>query len=169
MLIVDTDPGGDDALALLWAVSAARAGVVEIAAVTTCGGNVPPMSTYAAAFRVLLASGCCSPGEECPSASWECPPVGAAPADAEMGPADDFMGSDGLGGLGSVLPPPTRAYENAPSSAALMVKELLERPLYSVTIVCLGPLTNLAAAEALHPGVLRRAKEVSRSFSLFSC
>lgn len=75
------------------------------------------------------------------------------------------MGSDGLGGLSDQLPELNSAkglpaFSAAPASTDLLITELLARPEGTVTIIALGPLSNLAAAEAKHPGILRRAKEV---------
>jgi inosine-uridine nucleoside N-ribohydrolase len=72
------------------------------------------------------------------------------------------MGADGLSGVGGLLPPPAVASAAAPHSAALLVSELSSRPAGTVTVVALGPLTNLALAEQRQPGVLRRAKEVRK-------
>lgn len=176
--MVDTDPGADDVFAILWAVSAAQAGAIELAALTTCGGNVNSRLTFAAAWKALLAAGCdpqfdvnvladeltpnasfSNPTGDSHQRAWICPKVGRAFSDPG-GPADNFMGSDGLGGLGHMLPAPHVPFADAPESSELLVQILLREPTRTVTIVALGPLTNLARAESMHPGILGRAKEV---------
>lgn len=65
-------------------------------------------------------------------------------------------GDDGLGGLklpSARHPEPTHAVE-------FLSRALHQSPADTITLIALGPLTNLAMAEILHPGVLRRARQV---------
>ena len=56
-IILDTDPGADDIFALLWLLSLSLQSDlksnIEIAAITTVGGNVPELSTFQAAHKIL--------------------------------------------------------------------------------------------------------------------
>eukprot|EP01065_Artemidia_motanka_P053145 TRINITY_DN9784_c5_g1_i1.p1 TRINITY_DN9784_c5_g1~~TRINITY_DN9784_c5_g1_i1.p1 ORF type:complete len:831 (+),score=187.42 TRINITY_DN9784_c5_g1_i1:48-2540(+) len=145
-LLIDTDPGGDDVFALLWLAAGMKRELVDIVAVTTGEGNVTARQTFAAARRVLLAVGL---GDV----------TVARGVEANRGAQDDFHGSDGLGGLGDQLPPLDVRFEDAPAAPDVIVSSLTAHP-HELTVVCFGPLSNLAAADAAHPGVLRLAREV---------
>jgi inosine-uridine nucleoside N-ribohydrolase len=68
-------------------------------------------------------------------------------------------GSDGMGNLSHTLPKPTHSFEKAEYSDDIIIKELNAAP-GEITIVAVGPLTNLAAAETKSPGILKKAKEI---------
>jgi len=139
-LIIDTDPGVDDAFAI---ALAARSADVELLAVTTVFGNVGLESTTRSALRVLALCG----REDVPVA------VGAARPlvhpQASEGKA--AHGEDGLSGQADSLPARLRGVEPLPA-VALMAKVLRESP-EPVTLVPIGPLTNVALLLATHPEV----------------
>jgi inosine-uridine nucleoside N-ribohydrolase len=144
---------------LLWAVLGARNGELDLAALTTVGGNVSPEATYDAAFKTLKAAGCCATDEpDC--TTWQCPPVGRANPEVEWDGGDGFMGADGLGGLGDRFPDVSIPYSKAESSVKLLIDTLDAHPERTVNLVALGPLTNLARAEKERPGILKKAKEI---------
>eukprot|EP01062_Namystynia_karyoxenos_P027667 TRINITY_DN21179_c0_g1_i1.p1 TRINITY_DN21179_c0_g1~~TRINITY_DN21179_c0_g1_i1.p1 ORF type:complete len:854 (+),score=283.49 TRINITY_DN21179_c0_g1_i1:93-2564(+) len=145
-VLIDTDPGGDDVFALLWVAAGAEQGMVDIVAVTTGEGNVSARQTFAAARRVMLAVGLRDV-------------TVARGVDAAVGAQDDFHGADGLGGLSEHLPPLDVDFDDAPIAPEVIVQCLTAQP-HEVTVVCFGPLSNLAAADRMHPGVLRLAREV---------
>jgi len=90
--------------------------------------------------------------------------------DASENPSDGFFGGDGMSNLSELMleaAMPDRGldalipdFDSAPESAELLVKVLLENEPESVTIIAVGPLTNLAKAEEISPGILSRAREV---------
>ena len=147
-ILFDTDPGGDDIFALLWLQSLARQGYAEIVAVTTVGGNVGGSQTYANASSILALGG------------FDNIEVGRS-ATVEQSKADaaHIHGSDGVGNLSRTLPAPSRPVGKARSSVDIIVEKLQAQP-GEITVVSVGPLTNLAAAENQHPGILSKAKEV---------
>mmetsp|Transcript_10438 Transcript_10438/g.12695 ORF Transcript_10438/g.12695 Transcript_10438/m.12695 type:complete len:366 (+) Transcript_10438:68-1165(+) len=159
-IIIDTDPGGDDVMAILWAISAARSGDIKIAAITTVGGNVSPDLTYAAAFKTMMSTGCCPMDPEDCGDEWRCPQIARAVPGQVEGVYDGFSGADGLGGLSERFPIPDIPFYDAQTSDQVIIKTLLDHPPGTVSIVALGPLTNLAKAELSHPGILNLAKEV---------
>lgn len=126
-LLVDTDPGLDDALALLLALRSA-----EVRAVTTVGGNARLAETTRNALALLDAFG----APEVPVAKGADRPLAG-----RFEPAYAFHGP---GGLPRPLPPPRR--RPLPLSAPdLLARTALERPGRCV-LVALGPLTNPARA-----------------------
>lgn len=154
-LLIDTDPGIDDALALLLAVASPEA---RIEAVTVVAGNVPVDLAMANARRILAVAG--------PSPM---PPVvrGAeAPLERALVTAGHVHGEDGLGNLDRFVEPDGRLrYPEPPSvletrSAAELILETVDRWGPELTLVALGPLTNVAAAAALDARRLARVGRV---------
>ena len=132
-IVIDCDPGTDDAVALLLAFAAPDA--LDIRAVTTVAGNVPASRTLANALKIRDLAG----REDVPvHGGCAAPLIGAGRTAAEV------HGDDGLGGL--VLPSPAGGAASAHAVDAL-IRAIEDRP-GAVTIVAVGPLTNLALALA---------------------
>ncbi|WOB42683.1 nucleoside hydrolase [Thermoleptolyngbya oregonensis NK1-22] len=149
-LILDTDPGGDDSLAFLWLLSLVKQGLAELVAVTAVDGNVHARLTFAAAAKLLALCGY----ESIEVARGV---IGGSEGDAED--AGDIHGADGMGNLSHTLPEPAQSYEAARYSDEVLIEKLKQAP-GEITIIAIGPLTNLAAAEKKSPGVLKLAKEI---------
>lgn len=137
VLLIDTDPGVDDALALLMAYAQA-----DVAALTIAAGNVGLGHTVVNALRLteLVAIDT---------------PVFAGCAEPLVLPAADAAfvhGADGFGDAG--LPLPKRAAE-AEHAALALIRLTRENP-GALTLVALGPLTNLALALRLDPTLPQR-------------
>ncbi len=154
-LLIDTDPGIDDALAILLALSSPEA---RVEAVTTVAGNVPLERATINAQRILAVA-----------APDPMPPVArgaATPLKRALVTAGHVHGQDGLGNLERFVEPdgrprypePTHDLEMRP--AAEVILEAVDRWGADLTIVALGPLTNLAAALALDARRLARAGRV---------
>jgi purine nucleosidase len=145
-IIIDCDPGQDDAVALLLAV--ASPAEIEIAAVTTVAGNVGLPLTTRNALRVLELAGHSDipvhPG---------CPRPILRPLET----AEYVHGKTGLDGAD--LPEPTRA-PAAEHAVDLIVAEIMGRPSGTVTLCPLGPLTNVALAIVKQPEIVPRIKEI---------
>jgi purine nucleosidase len=136
-LIIDTDPGVDDALALLMAHAHA-----DVLALTIAAGNVGIGHTVRNALTLMdliEADTPVYPG--CPS-----PLVRAPSEDAAL-----VHGADGFGDVG--FPEPKRKAKNEVAALAL-VRLTMEHP--GATVVALGPLTNLALALRLDPALPSR-------------
>jgi inosine-uridine nucleoside N-ribohydrolase len=134
-ILIDCDPGHDDAIALLLALASPE---VEVLGVSTVAGNQTLDKTTANAIRVLEFAG---HGEI---------PV-AAGADRPL-VRDQFVASyvHGETGLdGPDLPPPQS--EPVASHAADFLAEKIRSSDRPVTLVPVGPLTNVALLLALHP------------------
>ena len=142
-LIIDTDPGVDDAVAILMALAAPG---VELAGLTTVGGNVPRARATRNALALLQAAG----RAEIPVAR------GAArPVRGRFRPSAAFHGP---GGLSVRLPDPSVGAIG--SSAVEFLGEQLSRRPGEITVAALGPLTNLARLERRHPGALGLARSI---------
>ena len=148
-IILDTDPGGDDIFALLWVQSLVNQGLAELVSVTTAEGNVAAERTFASTSQVLSLGGLShiEVGRG----------VEVTNHDTEY--ASHIHGSDGMGNLSSTLLPPNHRYDSAPFSDDIIIDQLKKHP-GEITLIAIGPLTNLAAAEAKVPGILKQAKEI---------
>jgi len=129
-VIIDTDPGVDDALALLLAM---RSPVLTIEAITPVAGNVPLALTLPNALRLVEIAG----RTNIPVAA------GAkAPLMRRLVTATYAHGENGLGG--AVFPEPTT--KPVPEPAAEYIRRVVRKYPHEVTLITLGPLTNIAAA-----------------------
>ncbi len=135
-LIVDCDPGIDDAIALHVAATDERAGRLELAGIVAAAGNVPLWMTVrnAAFLRDQLAL--------------SAPVYGGVDRDTGVD-AHDFHGHDGLGGCyseGHGEPEPGDGIAWLVDQARIGAEH--GRP---ITLLAVGPLTNVAAALRIEP------------------
>jgi len=137
-LLIDTDPGVDDALAILMAHADA-----DIAALSIAAGNVGLAHTVRNACTLLDLLGRATPV----FAGCATPLVRAPAEDAAF-----VHGEDGFGDTG--FPAPKAAAADEPAAQALL-RLARERP-GELTLVALAPLTNLALALRLDPTLPRR-------------
>jgi inosine-uridine nucleoside N-ribohydrolase len=146
-LVVDTDTGIDDALALL--LLAARPDV-ELVAVTTTHGNCTTEQSTANARRVLEVCGLA-----------HVPVTGgiSAPLVGELSVAAFVHGEDGLGDCGEAPPPAPPAPPG--STAVEAILDLADRQPGELDLLALGPLTNIGAAVRLDPEVLGAFRTVT--------
>ena len=136
-VILDCDPGMDDSMAI---VMAAKSPTLELLAVTTVSGNYPVEVTSVNARKVLEMLG----RQDIPAAKGMAHPM-VRPA-----PPDPFThGADGQ--AENFLPEPSMplAEEHA---VDLMIRLVKEHP-GEVTILCTGPMSNLAMALVKEPGL----------------
>ena len=154
-VIIDTDPGIDDALAILLALNSPE---LQISAITTVSGNVPVEAATRNVFRIMSLI----------DSSPRFPVAQGAPNPLQKKPvyATGFHGDDGLGGLdrfkddaGSPrypVPPMTLSSRNA---ADEILYQLAATP-QPITIIALGPLTNIAAAIKKDKTAMATAKRI---------
>lgn len=141
-LVIDCDPGIDDAVALALAVESPE---IDLRAVTAVAGNAPVELTMPNAARLLAAFG----RPDVPVAA------GAARALVRVGwhGLASPHGDDGLGGVQlDIQAAPARPGHAIDALAAL----LRAAAPHSVTIAAIGPLTNIALLLALHPDCAER-------------
>jgi inosine-uridine nucleoside N-ribohydrolase len=144
-ILFDTDPGVDDAMALLFAL---RSPELEVVGVTTVYGNAQVEQTTLNALRVLEVAG----RTDIPVASGAARPL----VRAYRGKRSHIHGEDALGN--TFLPPPsTRPLDIA--AAEFIVRTALAQP-GELTLVAVGPLTNLALAARLEPRVVSAVRQV---------
>ncbi len=134
-VILDCDPGHDDAIALILALASPE---LKVLAVTTSAGNQTPDKTLNNALRILTLLG----RDDIPVAAGAPKPLAR-----ELIIADNVHGESGLDG--PTLPDPAFA-PVAMTALELMAKCLRESP-EPVTLVPTGPLTNIALLLAAHP------------------
>ncbi len=146
-VIIDTDPGVDDAVALLLAAAGPE---LELLAITTVFGNVglETVTDNALRLRALAELG------HVPVAAGADRPLVHPQAER----ADRWHGPDGLGGCAAELPTPEGPV-NARGAVALMA-DLLATAASPVTLVAIGPLTNIALLLAAHPEVKPRISRI---------
>ena len=133
-IILDCDPGHDDAIALLLALGSSE---LELLGVTTTYGNQTLEKTTANALRVLELAG----RADIPVAS------GAAePLEREVVVAAHVHGESGLDG--PTLPPPSA--EPVSTDAVAWIADAIGRSPSPVTLIPTGPLTNIAAYLQAH-------------------
>jgi pyrimidine-specific ribonucleoside hydrolase len=140
-LVIDTDPGIDDALAILLALASPE---VDLRLVTTVHGNVELDRTTDNALRVLHLAGRSDV------------PVAAGARESLVHPQPRRAGHvHGEAGLGGVLLPESPAALD-PRPAVVALADLLMSSELPVTVAAIGPLTNLALLLRVYPDAAAR-------------
>ena len=145
-IIIDTDPGQDDAVAILFALGASDQ--LDVRAITTVAGNVP-LNLTAKNARIVLG--------------WanrtDIPVYAGCPRPLVREPvtAEHVHGETGLAGVPLEEPKVELANGHA---VDFLIKALGNAWPASITLCLLGPMTNLAAALVQDPDIRRGIKEV---------
>jgi inosine-uridine nucleoside N-ribohydrolase len=137
-VIIDTDPGVDDALALMLAFGSPE---LRVEAVTAVVGNVSLRLTVQNSLRMLEFLGVSDV------------PVAAGAAKPLIREASDASGIHGGTGMGEALLPEPRTAPDSRAAAQLII-EKAEELGKELTIVPIGPLTNIASAILARPGIV---------------
>jgi purine nucleosidase len=140
-LIIDCDPGVDDAVGLLLAFASPE---LDLRAVTTVGGNVPLEKTTRNARIIRQVAG----RDEVPVFAGAARPLRREPAGA-----GEFHGAEGLGDLEAVEPR-TPAAEG--SAVEAIVRIVMAAEPGSVALAVMGPMTNVALALRAEPRLAGR-------------
>ena len=141
-VIIDCDPGTDDALALLLAFASPE---IDVLAVTVVGGNVGLHRTLQNALAIRDLAGVTVPV----FAGADRPLLGA------FVPAPLIHGDDGLHGV--QLPAGSKSETG---HAADAIRDILRRASQPVTLIGIGPATNLALALATEPALAPQVAQV---------
>lgn len=144
--VIDTDPGIDDALALLYAWGSPE---LTVEALTTVAGNVPLAQATTNAWRILDL---CRPTPTPVIAEGA-----AAPLRRPLRTATDYHGEDGLGNIGGWPDPPARP---AGRDGVEVLLELARRHRARLVVIAIGPLTNVALALARDRAAMRAVGRV---------
>lgn len=143
-IILDCDPGHDDAVAILLAVGSAA---IDLRAVTTTFGNCSVQDATRNALRVLTLVG----ATHVPVAQGAADPLSA---DLELG--NYVHGASGLDG--PELPEP--ATGPVDQTAVELIRDVLDESTEPITIVATGPITNIARLLQEQPGAVGSIREV---------
>jgi inosine-uridine nucleoside N-ribohydrolase len=135
-ILIDTDPGIDDAMAIFYALASPELDVVGL---TTIFGNHCTDVCTTNALRLLEIAG----RTHIPVARGAVRPL----HQTYRGPADFVHGDDGQGNTN--LPPPTTSTVDV-DAAHFIVRTVMDSP-GAITLVPLGPLTNIALAMLIEP------------------
>lgn len=145
-IIIDCDPGVDDAIALFLAFASPQD--LDILAITTVAGNVAAALTARNAAMIRQIAG----REDVPIHAGASGPLIRAPVEA-----DHFHGESGLGTLPLVDVIQGAAEGHA---AQVIVDLVMAHPPGEVTLAVTGPMTNLALAMRLQPAIVPRIAKV---------
>lgn len=144
-IIIDTDPGQDDAVAILLALASPE---LEVLGLTTVAGNVPLALTSKNARVVCELAG---RSDICVFAGCE------APLTRQLVTAEHVHGKTGLDGIAL----PDAAMPLAEGHAVdFLIETLREEAPGTVTLCPIGPLTNIATAFQKAPDIIERVAEI---------
>src|SRR5262249_10248884 len=143
-IILDTDPGIDDALAFFLALASPE---IQIEAITTVSGNVHVDHTTRNALALLTLAG----RTDVPVARGCAHPLLIQPVHAAH-----VHGDNGVGNV--ALPTPT-VQPVAQHAVDLIIERVLAAP-GAITLVPIGPLTNIALALRREPDIVQKVREV---------
>lgn len=147
-IIFDTDPGVDDAMALLLAL---RSPEIEVVGVTSVFGNSTIETTTRNAINLLDFAG----RRDIPVARGAGRPLVNPPA----GTAEWVHGADAMGGIGWEQVNPSHPHMLDVPAAEFIVDTVMAQP-GEITLVAIGPMTNLALALQLEPRIAEATREV---------
>jgi purine nucleosidase len=143
-VIIDTDPGTDDALAILLALNSPE---LKVEALTVVPGNVVAEQGLENALKLMsLAKRC------------DIPVAGGAkhPLNQKLITAEYWHGKNGLADI--ELPAPTCKAD--PRFGPDLIIELVHKYPHEITLIPVGPLTNIALAVSKDPSIVRLVKDI---------
>lgn len=144
-IIFDTDPGIDDTMAIFYALKSPE---LEVVGLTTVFGNVGVETCTTNALRALEIAG----RADIPVSQGATRPL----VTEYRGSGNVVHGDDGQGGVN--LPPPTTQATSL-SAAEFIIREVMAAP-GQITLVPVGPLTNIALALHLEPRLAANVQEI---------
>ena len=144
-IIIDTDPGQDDAVAILLALGSTE---LEIVGITAVAGNVPLKLTEKNARKICELAG--RPDIKVFAGA-------IRPLARQLVTAEEVHGKTGLNG--PQLAEPTMKLQDQ-YAVDFIVETLMKEPSGTITLCALGPLTNVALALIREPRIAPRIKEI---------
>lgn len=143
-IILDCDPGHDDALAMMMAVTSPK---IELAAVTTSAGNQTPEKTLNNAMRMLTLMH----RQDIPVAGGN-----RTPLVNKLETAGSVHGKSGLDGAD--LPDPD--FEPQTMTAIELMAKTVRESAEKITLVVTGPMTNAALFLRVYPDLIDRIERI---------
>ncbi|MGA2354814.1 MAG: nucleoside hydrolase [Terriglobales bacterium] len=143
-IIIDTDPGSDDAMALMLALNSAE---LDVRAVTVVPGNVTAKQGLENALRMMSLANRC----DIPVAAGAQHPLFQKLITAEFW--------HGKNGLANIELPPSKCHVDSRYGPDLII-EMVHAAPHEITLVPIGPLTNVALAVEKDPSIVPLVKEV---------
>ncbi|NRB29415.1 MAG: nucleoside hydrolase [Rhizobiaceae bacterium] len=144
-IIIDTDPGQDDAVAILLALASPE---LDVLGITAVAGNVPLALTELNTRKICELAG--RPDAKVFAGASE-------PIARKLVTAEHVHGKTGLDG--PTLPEPTMPLQDQ-HAVDFIVETVLDRDAGEVTLCALGPLTNVAQALEKEPAIAERLAEI---------
>jgi inosine-uridine nucleoside N-ribohydrolase len=144
-LLIDTDPGVDDAMAILMALASPE---LDVLGLTTIFGNAATEVTTRNAFSLLETAG----RTDIPVAVGRSDPIAAD----YLGPVPQVHGTDGLGDANLFAP----SGSPVEADAASFIHQTVSARPNEVTVMTLGPVTNLADAITRFPDLVHLVDQV---------
>jgi len=144
-IIIDTDPGQDDAVAILLALASPE---IEVLGITAVAGNVPLKLTEKNARKICELAG--RPDIKVFAGA-------IRPLVRQLVTAEEVHGKTGLNG--PELPDPQMPLQKQ-YAVDFIVETLMQRESAAVTLCALGPLTNIALALLREPKIAPRIKQI---------
>ena len=143
-VVIDTDPGVDDAMAILLALNSPE---LKVEALTVVPGNVAAWQGLENALKLVSLAGRC-----------DLPVAGGAqhPLNQKLITAQFWHGKNGLAGIEL---PPSKCKADARFGPDLII-ELVHKYPHEVTLIPVGPLTNIALAVSKDPSIVPLVKNV---------
>jgi inosine-uridine nucleoside N-ribohydrolase len=143
-VIIDTDPGVDDAMAILLALNSPE---LKVEALTVVPGNVEAAQGLENALKLVSLAGRC-----------DVPVAGGAqhPLNQKLITAQYWHGKNGLGGVDL---PASKCKADARFAPDLIIEMVHEYP-HEITLIPVGPLTNIALAVSKDPGIVSLVKDI---------
>ncbi len=144
-IIIDTDPGQDDAVAILLALASPE---LDVLGVTAVAGNVPLELTQTNARKICELAG--KPDMRVYAGA-------VRPLARTLVTAEHVHGRTGLDGPD--LPEPTMPLQSK-YAVDFIVETVMAEPSGAVTLCVLGPLTNIALAMIREPAIVPKIREI---------
>ena len=143
-VIIDTDPGVDDAMAILLALNSPE---LKVEALTVVPGNVEAAQGLENALKLVSLAGRC-----------DVLVAGGAqhPLNQKLITAQYWHGKNGLGG---VELPASKCKPDARFAPDLII-EMVHKYPHEITLIPVGPLTNIALAVSKDPGIVSLVKDI---------
>jgi purine nucleosidase len=140
--IIDTDTASDDAVALVLALQHPD---IDVQAITVVAGNVPlPQAIQNAMYTVDLCNKNTPVYAGC-----------AKPMLRDLETAENVHGNDGMGDIGL----PLNGYTPAKGHAVDVLRDVINSNVNDITLITLGPLTNVAVALLREPELAQKVSQ----------